>query len=377
MGEACKRDPGKHGKVNPIVAVERLKSLYFGADCPHRCLGIRHEPGEFLLVVEIGEGETLIGKQDCGAAVNDVVNQNLIVAQAVFEGLNFIGDAKCEVMIGQRRANFRTCFQDLKHLRDFKLGADVEIGILVSTKKLEQIAPRPGGDIEKGWHARNCSVERGHNSQFRVSRSEFRVGNFGVISTRGTVSGYLRVNKLPIQRLETRNFPRRVVTSMPLRTIPFPEDEHVKIALASDHAGFSEKEKLKTLLNELGLDVADLGTVSEASVDYPDYARKVAEEVAQGRVDQGLLVCGSGTGMAITANKVAGVRAAVAWSEETARLARQHNDANVLAIGARTTPPEEIPKIVRAWFSTNFEGGRHAERVRKIRNVESSQKTLG
>lgn len=140
----------------------------------------------------------------------------------------------------------------------------------------------------------------------------------------------------------------------------------MKIALASDHAGFSEKEKLKLVLEGLGLEVADLGTVSETSVDYPDYARKVAEQVASGRADQGVLVCGSGTGMAMTANKVPGVRAAVAWSEETARLARQHNDANVLAIGARTTPPEEIPKIVRAWFSANFEGGRHADRVRKI-----------
>ena len=140
----------------------------------------------------------------------------------------------------------------------------------------------------------------------------------------------------------------------------------MKIALASDHAGFSEKEKLKLLLEGLGLEVADLGTVSETSVDYPDYARKVAEQVAAGQADQGVLVCGSGIGMAITANKVPGVRAAVAWSEEIARLARQHNDANVLAIGARTTPPDEIPKIVRAWFSTNFEGGRHVERVRKI-----------
>lgn len=140
----------------------------------------------------------------------------------------------------------------------------------------------------------------------------------------------------------------------------------MKIALASDHAGFAEKERLKPLLADLGLEVEDLGTASEASVDYPDYARKVAEEVAGGRVDQGVLVCGSGTGMAITANKVPGVRAAVAWSEETARLARQHNDANVLAIGARTTPPEQIPGIVRAWFSSNFEGGRHAGRVAKI-----------
>jgi RpiB/LacA/LacB family sugar-phosphate isomerase len=140
----------------------------------------------------------------------------------------------------------------------------------------------------------------------------------------------------------------------------------MKIALASDHAGYAEKERLKPLLLELGLEVDDLGTVSEESVDYPDYARKVADEVAQGRADQGVLVCGSGTGMAITANKVPGVRAAVAWSEETARLARQHNDANVMAIGARTTPPAEIPAIVRAWFSAEFEGGRHAERVGKI-----------
>jgi len=144
----------------------------------------------------------------------------------------------------------------------------------------------------------------------------------------------------------------------------------MRIALASDHAGYAEKERLKALLADLGVDFEDLGTGSEESVDYPDYARKVAEQVAQGQVEQGLLVCGSGAGMAITANKVPGVRAAVAWSEETARLARQHNDANVLAIGARTTPPADIPNIVRAWFSTDFEGGRHAERVQKITAVE-------
>jgi RpiB/LacA/LacB family sugar-phosphate isomerase len=146
----------------------------------------------------------------------------------------------------------------------------------------------------------------------------------------------------------------------------------MKIALASDHAGYAEKERLKTVLADLGVEFDDLGPASEASVDYPDFARKVAEQVAQGLVAQGLLVCGSGTGMAITANKVHGVRAAVAWSEETARLARQHNDANVLAIGARTTPPGDIPRIVRAWFETDFEGGRHAERVAKISEVEQS-----
>ncbi len=143
----------------------------------------------------------------------------------------------------------------------------------------------------------------------------------------------------------------------------------MKIALASDHAGYAEKERLKPLLQELGVDVTDLGPDSEESVDYPDYARKVAEDVAQGRFDQGLLVCGSGTGMAITANKTPGIRAAVAWSEETARLARQHNDANVLAIGARTTPVGQIPGIVRAWFGAAFEGGRHADRVKKIEEL--------
>ena len=148
----------------------------------------------------------------------------------------------------------------------------------------------------------------------------------------------------------------------------------MRIALASDHAGFAEKERLKPLLSDLGIEFDDLGTTSEESVDYPDYAVRVAHAVADGSVQQGLLVCGSGTGMAISANKVPGVRAAVAWSDETARLARQHNDANVLAIGARTTPSGDIPNIVRAWFSTDFEGGRHIERVQKISNIETSQK---
>jgi ribose 5-phosphate isomerase B len=144
----------------------------------------------------------------------------------------------------------------------------------------------------------------------------------------------------------------------------------MKIAIASDHAGFEEKEKLKPLLTSLGLQFEDLGTVTEDSVDYPDYARRVAERVSKGEADQGLLVCGSGTGMAIAANKIPGVRAAVAWSEESARLARQHNDANVLAIGARTTPEEEIPKIVKTWFESKFDGGRHAGRVAKIAEIE-------
>ena len=147
----------------------------------------------------------------------------------------------------------------------------------------------------------------------------------------------------------------------------------MKIAIASDHAGYEEKERLKPLLDELGIQYEDLGTVSEAPVDYPDYARKVAEEVAQGHVEQGLLVCGSGTGMAIAANKVPGVRAAVAWNEEIARLAREHNDANVLALGARVTPAAEFPGIVRAWFATKFDHGRHERRVQKIREIERDE----
>ena len=139
-----------------------------------------------------------------------------------------------------------------------------------------------------------------------------------------------------------------------------------KIALASDHAGFEEKEKIKKTLDEIGVEYTDMGTDSCESVDYPDYARKVGEAVAGGDYDQGVLVCGSGTGMAIAANKVPGVRAAVAWNETIARLARQHNDANVLSLPARFTPEEEMDKILKAWFSADFEGGRHKRRVDKI-----------
>jgi ribose 5-phosphate isomerase B len=144
----------------------------------------------------------------------------------------------------------------------------------------------------------------------------------------------------------------------------------MKVALAADHAGFEEKEKIKATLDSLGVEYDDMGTNSPDSVDYPDYARKVAEAVSRGDYEQGLLVCGSGTGMAIAANKVHGVRAAVAWNEETASLARRHNNANVLSLAARITPEAEIPKILEAWFSSDFEGGRHAARVDKISELE-------
>src|SRR5258707_15522534 len=141
----------------------------------------------------------------------------------------------------------------------------------------------------------------------------------------------------------------------------------MKIALAADHAGFEEKEKIKKTLDEIGVEYTDMGTNSSESVDYPDFARKAAEAVARGEYDRGLLVCGSGTGMAIAANKVPGIRAAVAWNEEIASLAREHNDANVLSLAARFTPFDELAKIVRAWFAAKFDGGRHARRVEKIR----------
>jgi len=143
-----------------------------------------------------------------------------------------------------------------------------------------------------------------------------------------------------------------------------------RIALGADHAGFEEKETIKRTLDDLGVEYTDMGTGSPESVDYPDYAKRVAEGVSTGEFDQGLLVCGSGTGMAIAANKVHGVRAAVAWNEDIARLAREHNNANVLSLPARFSTPDEMDKIVRAWFAADFEGGRHERRVEKIDEIE-------
>lgn len=143
-----------------------------------------------------------------------------------------------------------------------------------------------------------------------------------------------------------------------------------KIALASDHAGFHGKEAIKKTLDEMGLSYQDFGTYSQDSVDYPDYAESVAKAVAKGDFDSGVLVCGSGIGMEIAANKVPGIRAALAWNEETARVSRSHNDANIVAIGERTTPPETIDQIVRTFLTTEFDGGRHARRIEKIAKLE-------
>lgn len=147
----------------------------------------------------------------------------------------------------------------------------------------------------------------------------------------------------------------------------------MKIAIGADHAGFEGKEKIKKTLDELGVEYEDVGTFSNDSVDYPDFSQKVGEKVSNGEVEKGILVCGSGIGVAIAANKISGIRAAQAWNEETARLSRQHNDANVLTIGARVIPETEIPKIVQAWLETDFEGGRHAGRVEKMMNLEKEK----
>jgi len=144
----------------------------------------------------------------------------------------------------------------------------------------------------------------------------------------------------------------------------------MKIALAADHAGFEEKEKLKAELDSLGVEYTDMGTDSDASVDYPDFARKVGEAVARGEFERGILLCGSGAGMAIAANKVPGIRSAVAWNEEIARLSREHNNTNVLALAARFTADYEIKNIVKAWLDAEFDAGRHERRVEKITKIE-------
>jgi ribose 5-phosphate isomerase B len=142
------------------------------------------------------------------------------------------------------------------------------------------------------------------------------------------------------------------------------------LLVASDHAGFELKEKLRKALDRLGVAYQDLGTYSTASVDYPDYARKVAEAVSRGEAERGLLVCGSGQGMAMTANRYRGVRAALPFDEETARLSREHNDANVLALGGRTLDHAKAERMLAVWLKTPFAGGRHERRVQKIEPPE-------
>lgn len=138
------------------------------------------------------------------------------------------------------------------------------------------------------------------------------------------------------------------------------------IPIGSDHAGFALKEQLKQELAALGYEPLDIGTHSADSTDYPDYAHPVAHRVETGEATRGILLCGTGLGMAYAANRHPGVRAAVAWTAEVARLARAHNDANVLVLPARFVTEVEGREILRAWLTTPFEGGRHERRVQKI-----------
>ncbi len=139
-----------------------------------------------------------------------------------------------------------------------------------------------------------------------------------------------------------------------------------KICISSDHAGYKIKEYIKTLLYKNKISLIDLGPYNDKSVDYPDYAKKVAKRIKGKKSDFGILVCGSGTGMAISANKIRGVRAAVCYNKTSTYLCRSHNNANILCIGARLTKKNSIGKIVSVFLKTRFEGGRHQRRIKKI-----------
>jgi ribose 5-phosphate isomerase B len=144
----------------------------------------------------------------------------------------------------------------------------------------------------------------------------------------------------------------------------------MKIAIGSDHAGFNYKEKIKQFLVNLKHEVTDFGTDSEEPVDYPLFIRPVAEAVARGDVERGVVLGGSGNGEAMAANRVKGVRCALCWNVESARLARQHNDANVVSLGERMISEGDALEIVRVWLETGFEGGRHLRRIRLL-DIES------
>ncbi len=147
----------------------------------------------------------------------------------------------------------------------------------------------------------------------------------------------------------------------------------MRVALGADHAGVALKRDVRKLLDELKVEYEDLGTDTDAPVDYPDVAERVSREVVDGKVDSAILICGTGIGMAMAANKVRGVRAAPASDVETARLAREHNDANVLALGARTTSIDRAMAVVKVFLSTAFAGGRHARRIGKIADMEQKR----
>lgn len=147
----------------------------------------------------------------------------------------------------------------------------------------------------------------------------------------------------------------------------------MEIALGADHAGFALKEKVRQELLRLGHRVQDVGTNSAESVDYPDYAFEVARRVSAGQAQRGILVCGTGVGMAIAANKLPGVRAASVFDPAAARLSREHNDANVLALGARLLEEARALETLRVWLETEFAGGHHQRRLQKIAELERNR----
>lgn len=146
-----------------------------------------------------------------------------------------------------------------------------------------------------------------------------------------------------------------------------------KIIIASDHAGFSLKEALKPFLEGSGFQVTDVGTDSEEAADYPDFGKKVAQEVSAGLFPRGIMICGSGIGMSIVANRFFGVRGALCLDVETARLSRLHNDSNVLVLAGRKTGPDVAKDILKTWLETPFEGGRHQRRLDKIDELEKNR----
>lgn len=140
----------------------------------------------------------------------------------------------------------------------------------------------------------------------------------------------------------------------------------MRVAIGSDHAGFKYKEEIRLFLNELGHQIIDFGTSSEEPVDYPLFVRPAALSVARGETDRGIVLGGSGNGEAMVANRVRGIRCAVCWNTESARLAREHNDANMISLGQRMMSQEQALEIVRVWLNTPFEGGRHVGRIQMI-----------
>lgn len=148
----------------------------------------------------------------------------------------------------------------------------------------------------------------------------------------------------------------------------------MNIAIASDHRGYKLKEKIKSFIVSIGNSVNDFGPHNdEESVDYPDYGAKVANDVSSGKSDRGILICGSGIGMSLTANKVTGVRAALCHDLATTEMSRRHNNANVLCIGADVVKEDQIEKQIDLWLKTEFEGGRHERRVDKVMNIENNR----